>query len=231
MIINQYLVDGTKQSVMKIATTRVETFSDGVIAIILTIMVLALKLPDFTHGDTEWGMRHYLVQILPYFVSYAFSFMMIGIFWVHHHHMFHLLKRTDEKLLWLNLIFLFWMSLIPIITAVVGANPRLSESLALYGFVLLMTTIAFAFMRSYTIKKDLVHKSDDRTMNRKIRTVSIKAKTKSFIVAFVYLLSIPLAYVSIYIAYACFVGAAIVFFIPDGIDDERLAEKIIENNQ
>lgn len=216
---------------MKIATTRVETFSDCVISIIITIMVLALKLPDFNHGNSEWGMRHYLVQILPYFVSYAFSFMMIGIFWTHHHHMFHLLKRTDEKLQWLNLIFLFWMSLIPITTAVVGASPRLSESLAVYGFVLLMTTIAFAFMRSYTIKRELVHKSEDRSMNRKIRTVTIKAKTKSFIVAFVYLVSIPLAYVSIYIAYACFIGAAIVFFIPDGIDDERLAEKIIENNQ
>jgi uncharacterized membrane protein len=216
---------------MKIATTRVETFSDGVIAIIITIMVLALKLPDYNHGDTKWGMRHYILQILPYFISYAFSFMMIGIFWIHHHHMFHLLKRTDEKLLWLNLIFLFWMSLIPITTAVVGANPRLSESLAIYGFVMLMTTVAFAFMRSYTIKKELVHRSEDRAMNKKIRIVSLKAKTKSYIVAFVYLLSIPLAYISIYIAYACFIGAAIVFFIPDGIDDETLAEKIIEKNQ
>ena len=216
---------------MKIATTRVETFSDGVIAIILTIMVLALKLPDYNHGDSKWGMRHYLLQILPYFVSYAFSFMMIGIFWIHHHHMFHLLKRTDEKLLWLNLIFLFWMSLIPITTAVVGANPRLSESLAVYGFVMLMTTVSFAYMRSYTIKRDLVHRAEDRAMNKKIRIVSIKAKTKSYIVALVYLVSIPLAYISIYLAYACFIISAIVFFIPDGIDDERLAEKIIENNQ
>jgi multidrug transporter EmrE-like cation transporter len=94
-----------------------------------------------------------------------------------------------------------------------------------------MTTVAFAFMRSYTIKKELVHRSEDRAMNKKIRTVSLKAKTKSYIVAFVYLLSIPLAYISIYIAYACFIGAAIVFFIPDGIDDETLAEKIIEKNQ
>jgi uncharacterized membrane protein len=216
---------------MKIATTRVETFSDGVIAIIITIMVLALKLPDFKHGDTVLGMRHYLVQILPYFFAYAFSFMMIGIFWTHHHHMFHLLKRTDEKLLWLNFIFLFWMSLIPITTAIVGANPRLSESLSVYGFVLLMTTVAFAFMRSYTITKELVHKSEDRVMNKKIKVVSLKAKTKSYIVAFVYLVSIPVAYISIYIGYACFIGAAIVFFIPDGIDDESLAEKIIEKNQ
>ncbi|MGZ3840147.1 MAG: TMEM175 family protein [Flavisolibacter sp.] len=215
---------------MKIGTSRLETFSDGVMSIIITIMVLSLKLPDFKHDDTSWRMRHYLVELLPYFLSYAFSFMMIGIFWTNHHHMFHLLERTNESLIWQNLLFLFWMSLIPLVTAIVGANPRLSESIAVYGFDMLMTTLSFAIMRSYTIRKGLIHKAENKTLERKIYSVSIKAETKSYVGAAAYLSSIPLAYLNIFIAYCCFILSAIIFFIPDGIDDEDLSEKIIEKN-
>jgi len=215
---------------MKIGTSRVETFSDGVISIIITIMVLSLKLPDFKHDDTTLRMRHYLEELLPYFGAYAFSFMMIGIFWTNHHHMFHLLERINEVLIWQNLFFLFWMSLIPIATAMVGANPKLSESIAIYGFVMMMTTLAFTIMRIYTLRKGLVHKSDDEAMGKKIYTVSLKARTKSYIGTAAYLLSIPLAFISIYLAYVCFIVPAIIFFVPDGIDDEELAEKIIEKN-
>ena len=215
---------------MKIGTSRVETFSDGVISIIITIMVLSLKLPDFKHDDTTLRMRHYLEELLPYFGAYAFSFMMIGIFWTNHHHMFHLLGRINEVLIWQNLFFLFWMSLIPIATAMVGANPKLSESIAIYGFVMMMTTLAFTIMRIYTLRKGLVHKSDDEAMGKKIYTVSLKARTKSYIGTAAYLLSIPLAFISIYLAYVCFIVPAIIFFVPDGIDDEELAEKIIEKN-
>src|SRR5947209_18145330 len=133
---------------MKIGTTRVETFSDGVIAIIITIMVLSLKLPDINHRDSAWTVRHQLYALLPYFITYAFSFLMIGIFWTNHHHMFHMLEKTDETLLLLNLLFLFWMSLIPISTAMMGANLTVSDSVALYGFIMLMTTMSFAFMRT-----------------------------------------------------------------------------------
>src|SRR5215211_7639673 len=185
---------------MKIGTSRVETFSDGVISIIITIMVLSLKLPDFKHDDTTLRMRHYLEELLPYFGAYAFSFMMIGIFWTNHHHMFHLLGRINEVLIWQNLFFLFWMSLIPIATAMVGANPKLSESIAIYGFVMMMTTLAFTIMRIYTPRKGLVHKSDDEAMGKKIYTVSLKARTKSYIGTAAYLLSIPLAFISIYLA-------------------------------
>jgi len=215
---------------MKIGTSRIETFSDGVISIIITIMVLSLKLPDFKHDDTTLRMRHYLEELLPYFGAYAFSFMMIGIFWTNHHHMFHLLERINEVLIWQNLFFLFWMSLIPIATAMVGANPKLSESIAIYGFVMMMTTLAFTIMRIYTLRKGLVHKSDDEAMGKKIYTVSLKARTKSYIGTAAYLLSIPLAFISIYLAYVCFIVPAIIFFVPDGIDDEELAEKIIEKN-
>jgi uncharacterized membrane protein len=215
---------------MKIGTSRVETFSDGVIAIIITIMVLSLKLPDLKHDDTPWRIRHYLTDLLPYFAAYAFSFMMIGVFWTNHHHMFHLLKRLNETLIWQNLLFLFWMSLIPLVTAIVGANPMLADSVAVYGIIMLLTTLSLALMRWYTLRKNLVHKVENKTLAKKIYSVSLKAKTKSYIGVAAYLVSIPLAYVSIYLAYLCFVIPAIIFFIPDGIDDEELAEKIIEKN-
>src|SRR5689334_13229449 len=141
---------------MKIGTARVETFSDGVISIIITIMVLTIKIPDITKHSSAWMVRRELENILPYVITYAFSFMMIGIFWVNHHHMFHLLEKTDESLLVQNLFFLFWMSLIPLATAMVSANPTIPESAALYGCVMLLTTISFALMRVYTLKKNLV---------------------------------------------------------------------------
>src|SRR4051812_18164211 len=153
---------------MKIGTSRMETFSDGVISIIITIMVLAVKLPDLRHNESAPAMHSYIVQVLPYVGTYAFSFLMIGIFWTNHHHMFHLLERTNEALIWQNLLFLFWISLIPIATAMVSANINLSESAAAYSFVLLMTTLSFAVMRTYTLRKGLVHNEKDKQLNSKI---------------------------------------------------------------
>src|SRR5688572_8812327 len=163
---------------MKIGTTRVETFSDGVISILITIMVLSIKLPNLNEIDSDKMIRNELRDLLPYFVTYAFSFLMIGIFWINHHHMFHLLEKTDEPLLIQNLFFLFWVSLIPIATAMVAANLRSSDSAAAYGGVMLMTASSFSFMRSYTLRKNLVHKDRDSKTSDKIRGVSLKARTK-----------------------------------------------------
>src|SRR5215217_5216488 len=110
---------------MKIGTTRVETFSDGVIAIVITIMVLSVKFPQIVDHPTRRMLIHQLERVLPALVPYAFSFLMIGIFWINHHHMFHLLEHTDESLLRLNLFFLFWTSLIPMATAFISADPSL----------------------------------------------------------------------------------------------------------
>jgi len=216
---------------MKIGTSRVETFSDGVISIIITIMVLSIKIPDITRqSNSAWLFKHNLHTILPYLIAYAFSFMMIGIFWINHHHMFHFLEKTDEPLLLQNLLFLFWMSLIPLGTALVSANPTVPDSAALYGGILLLTTVSFAIMRIYTLKKNLVHKDKDREITERVRRVSLKAKTKSIIGATAYLFAIPLAYLNVYLAYIIFLVPPIIFFFPDGIDDERLAQKIEEKN-
>jgi uncharacterized membrane protein len=215
---------------MKIGTSRVETFSDGVISIVITIMVLTIKIPDVTKQGSTWTLNHDLHNLLPYIITYAFSFMMIGIFWINHHHMFHLLEKTDEPLLMQNLLFLFWMSLIPLGTAMVSANPQAPESVAVYGSVMLLTTITFAIMRIYTLRKNLVHTDNDKEVTNTIRWVSLKARTKSIIGSLAYLCAIPLAFVNVYLAYIVFLIPPIIFFIPDGIDDEVLAQKIEDKN-
>lgn len=216
---------------MKLGTTRVEAFSDGVISIIITIMVLSFKLPDFSKDGTSWSVRHHLYLMLPYIITYSFSFMMIGIFWINHHHMYHLLERTDEPLLVQNLFFLFCMSFIPVATAFVGAAPLVDESVAFYGLIMLVTTFAFTIMRSYSIRKKLMHRDRDRELTTKIYRVSIRARTKSLIGTLAYLVSIPLAFVNVYLSFACFAVPPILFFIPDGIDDEALAEKIASKKE
>lgn len=216
---------------MKISTSRVETFSDGVIAIIITIMVLSIKLPDVGDAKTTWRFTRYLIELAPYFTTYAFSFMMVGIFWTNHHHMFHLLEKTDEGLLWQNLFFLFWMSLIPFASAMLGANPLLPASSSLYGFIMLMTTLMVAIMRDYALRKGLVHRDKDRETDKKINKASLKGKIKSYAGAASYLISIPLAFVHVYLAFICFIIPAIIFFMPTGIDDEQLANEIEEKNR
>ena len=211
---------------MKISTARLETFSDCVIAIIITIMILELKLPDLDEHSSTAHMMRYLHGLIPYFLTYVFSYMMIGIFWTQHHHMFHLLETTDETLLWQNFLFLFVLSLIPFATAIVGANPFIPISPVIYGVVMLLTTVSFVLMRNYSMRHKLIHVDKDKEIRRKIYKVSIRARTKGIIGAFVYLASIPLAYVNVYTAYFLFVIPAVIFFVPEGIDSEKLAADV-----
>ena len=214
---------------MKISTIRLETFSDCVIAIIITVMILELKLPNLDVQTSSAQMITYLHRLVPYFITYAFSYMMIGIFWTNHHHMFFLLEKTDETLLWQNFFFLFVLSLIPFATAIVGANPFIPISPAIYGFIMLLTTASFVMMRSYSMRHKLVHVDKDKDVRRKIYTVSIRSRTKGIVGAAVYAASIPLAYVNVYIAYVLFAIPAIIFFIPEGIDNEKLAANVEDN--
>ena len=215
--------------IMQTSTSRVETFSDGVIAIIITIMVLQFRIPDLKN-PTSLAVKEQLLKILPHFAAYIFSFIMIGILWVNHHHLFHLLQKTDDFLLGQNLFFLFWMSLIPFVTSIMGANPLLPLSTALYGIILLMTTLMLALMRTHTIKKGLVHTDEVREIKIKIKKVSLKGKNQSYIGSAVYLLSVPLAFVSVYLSFICFIIPIILFLLPAGIDEEDLANKVIEKN-
>jgi uncharacterized membrane protein len=215
---------------MKIGTTRLETFSDGVIAIVITIMILELQLPDLHNASSTASIMKDLHNLLPYFVTYAFSFMMIAIFWTNHHHMFHLLENTDENLVWQNFIFLFFISLIPFATAIVGANPFLPLSSAVYGIIMLLTSLSFTVMRAYSLKKQLVHTDDNKDLTHTIQRASTKGRNKAIIGSAVYLASIPLAFVNVYFSFFCFIVPPVIYFIPEGIDNEELAEKVVEKN-
>jgi uncharacterized membrane protein len=215
---------------MQTGTSRVETFSDSVMAIIITIMILELKLPRFNDNLSNRSVQNHLVIVLPHFGAYLFSFIMTGILWLNHHHLFHLLRKTDSFLLGLNLFFLFWVSLIPFITGLVGANPLLPISIALYAFIMLMTTLSLSFMQSYTLKKELVHTDEEQELKKKIFQVTLKSKIQTYIASAAYLIASLLAFVSVYISFGLFIIPIILFLLPARIDEEKLVNKIIEKN-
>lgn len=216
---------------MKLNTVRLEAISDGIIAIIITIMVLELKLPDISNDDSTREVFGHLRHLLPYFISYSFSFMMITILWNNHHHLFSVLEKTDQRLLWQNFMFLFFLSLIPFATALVGSNHRVPIAPVMYSTVMMLTTLSFAIMRHHSLKKRLTHHDEDKELTREIAKVSLKSRRKAFIATLIYLIAIPIAFVNVYLAYACFAVPPVIFFIPDGLDDEKLAGKVDEKNK
>jgi TMEM175 potassium channel family protein len=215
---------------MNITTNRVEAFSDCVISIVMTIMVFGIKLPANANLTNKWEMKQ-LLLLAPQLISYLFSFAVLGIMWINHHHLLHLIQKADEKLLWLNLHLLFWLSLIPFPTDMLGRNPLLSYSTATYGAILFMASFAMTLLRGYAVRNSLMHIDSERTLNKTIDKVNRRARIKNYIGMASYLLSIPVSFWSVYVAYACFTVTPILFFIPDGIDDERLAEKVIAVNE
>ncbi len=139
MFKNHFFYNSHKKSVMN--SSRLEAFSDGVLAIIITIMVLELKVP---HG-TELSD---LLPVLPVFLSYVLSFIYVGIYWKNHHHMMHAVEKVSGEILWANLHLLFWLSLIPFVTGWVGENHFAELPMAMYGGVLLMAAIAYFILQN-----------------------------------------------------------------------------------
>jgi uncharacterized membrane protein len=178
---------------------RLEAFSDGVIAIIITIMVLELKVP---HGADVAALR----PLIPVFVSYVLSYVMIGIYWNNHHHLFHAVERVNGRILWRNLHLLFWLSLIPFTTGWMGDNHFASTPSALYGAVLLMAAIAYWLLQGRIIASQgpgsLLARAIGNDWKGKLSPV-------------LYLAAIPLAYVSHWIAQAIYVLVAVIWLVPD----------------
>jgi uncharacterized membrane protein len=129
------------------SSTRVEAFSDGVLAIIITIMVLELKVPH----ASDWGA---LRPLIPVFVSYVLSFVHLGIYWNNHHHMLHVTKRVNGRILWANLHLLFWLSLVPFVTAWMGENQFAAVPTAAYGIVLLLAGIAYLLLQRAILRSE-----------------------------------------------------------------------------
>ncbi len=178
---------------------RLEAFSDGVIAIIITIMVLELKVP---HGH-EWSD---LAPLLPVFLSYLLSFVFVGIYWNNHHHMLHAASRVNGKVLWANLHLLFWLSLIPFVSGWMGENHLASIPVALYGVDMLMSGLAY-FILSRTLIG--LEGADSKL------AIALGKDHKGVISIAIYAAAIPLAFVNPWIACASYVLVALIWLVPD----------------
>ncbi len=179
--------------------SRLEAFSDGVIAIIITIMVLELKIP---HGDNLAALE----PLLPVFLSYILSFIYLGIYWINHHHLLGSAGKISGGTLWANLNLLFWLSLIPFATGWMGENHFAKLPTALYGFVLLCAAISFVLLQHLLIK----NQGKDGEIAKAVGN-DFKAKIS---IGF-YVISIPLAFYNQYLADACYIIVAAIWLVPD----------------
>lgn len=190
-----------------IPSSRIEAFSDGVIAIIITIMVFDLKIQEIPDDKNVWKE---LAGLLPKILSYAASFLMIAIMWVNHHQLFHQIQRTDRNLLWYNLHLLFWMSLIPFAANFIGANPLRWQASFVYGILFALNALAFSFLRTYTVFTGLLHEAINLEQHYKIRT-------KNKVAISIYLSAAVLSMVSVYISFVLFLVVPAMYFIPEKI--------------
>jgi len=184
----------------KMSTSRLEAFSDGVIAIIVTIMVLQLTHP------AEPTLTSLLKQA-PIFLSYALSFLVVAIMWVNHHHLIHAVREVSTRLLWSNLNLLFWMSLIPFVTDFLGRNPRVPFPVSLYGFSLAMCGFAFWLLRIELVRQ---HRLD-----AEMSEYHSHVQTKNLFSAFLYMTAGGLAHESVYISYFVYVLIPAMYFLPE----------------
>jgi uncharacterized membrane protein len=180
-------------------TSRLEAFSDGVIAVIITIMVLDLKVP---HGSDLRALG----SDLPTFITYVLSFINVGIYWNNHHHMLHATKRINGRIMWANLHLLFWLSLVPFTTGWAGENRFASVPTAAYGFVLMMSAIAYTLLQTEIV-------AYNGTDSKLAQAIGNDWKGKISLAS--YVLSLPLAFVAPMVSAALFVAVAALWFVPD----------------
>jgi uncharacterized membrane protein len=188
---------------------RMEAFSDGVVAIIITIMVLELKVP---HGEDVAA----LIPLLPVFLSYILSFIYVGIYWNNHHHMLHLTQKINGGVLWANLHLLFWLSLTPFVTGWMGENHFSAAPTALYGVVLFMAAIAYWILQRTIIAAQGPH-SD--------LAAAIGMDMKGKLSPCLYAIAIPSAFVSSWISCGIYAFVALVWLIPDRRIERKIASK------
>ncbi len=196
------------------ATNRIEAFSDGIIAIIITIMVFDLKVPEIAGGINAGNVWKVLSMLLPKFVSYLISFVILAIMWINHHQMFHHIKRATVTLLWLNNLLLFLMSLIPFSTNFIGANPFLPEAELFYGLIFFMNALCFWLLRNYAINAKLVSENISARTKQRIMI-------KNILSIMVYLFAAFSGYISAYISFALFLIVPLIYFIPEKITFEE----------
>ena len=178
---------------------RLEAFSDGVIAVIITIMVLELKVP---HGADLDAIQ----PMLPAFLGYVLSFVFIGIYWNNHHHLLHTVAHVDGKIMWANLHLLFWLSLVPVATGWLGDNPHAAVPTAIYGFLLFMCGFAYLFLS----RSIIAHHGKDSELGR-----AVGNDVKGLASQVLYLTAIGFAFVVQWVSLVLYVAVAVMWFIPD----------------
>jgi uncharacterized membrane protein len=188
-------------------TARLEAFSDGVIAILITIMVLELKVP---HGNDWMAVRHTVFTLLLYLLSFVF----LGIYWSNHHHMFHVTEHVSGSVLWANLHLMFWLSLVPFATTWMGEHHFAAFPTAIYGIVLLAAAVAYTILQTRIIALE---------GNHSLLAVAIGNDRKGKLSMALYLSAIGLAFVHPLIADALYVTVALMWLVPD----RRIESKII----
>jgi uncharacterized membrane protein len=189
--------------------SRLEAFSDGVIAILITIMVLELKVP---HG-TDWAA---LEETIPVFLTYVLSFVMLGIYWNNHHHLLHTTDRVTGGILWANLHLLFWLSLIPYVTGWMGENHYAPLPTAMYGVVLLLAGAAY-----FVLEKAIIAAQGPGSR----LAAAVGAETRARLSVLLYALAVPLAFVHQAISDLLYVSVALMWLVPDRRIESRMASR------
>jgi len=189
--------------------SRFEAFSDGVIAIIITIMVLEMKVP---HGESLQALR----PLIPVFLSYTLSFVYLGIYWNNHHHMLHTVHKVTGPMLWANLHLLFWLSLVPFATGWMGENHFSSMPSALYGVVLLMAAIAY-----YILQQLIIASQGPGSLLKKAVGGDWKGRASPFF----YAIAIPMAFWSQWVSLGLYVAVALIWLVPDRRIEHVLASQ------
>lgn len=186
---------------------RLETFSDGLIAIIITIMVLELRAPHDTSPVA-------LLPLVPVFLCYVMSFIYLGIYWNNHHHLLHVVEHIGGGVLWANLHLLFWLSLVPFVTAWMGENHFAPWTLAFYGIVLLFAAISYFILTRALLA---LHSGDS------LLSTALGRDFKGKISIVIYLVAIPLAFVRWWLSFSLYILVAIMWLIPDRRIEKKIA--------
>jgi uncharacterized membrane protein len=185
---------------------RLEAFSDGVIAIIITIMVLEMKVPQ---GDSFESLK----PVLPVFISYIISFIYLGIYWNNHHHLMHVVKNINGNVLWANIHLLFWLSLVPFVTGWMGENHFTKWPVILYGIVLLMAAVSYFILTRFLLS---IHDKESTL------AIALGKDWKGKLSLLIYILGIGLCFIHPLLGFALYVVVAIIWFIPD----QRIEKKL-----
>ena len=193
-------------------TSRIEAFSDGVFAIIITLLVLEIHVPQVQGKDVSVALARSLLALAPKFLAYIISFLLVCVWWVAHHHLFQVLKRSDRGLLWLNSLFLLWLAFLPFPTALMGDYPGERIAVMSFGVVSTLAGISFTFMRYYAF---YLAKLVDESIDRRLLN---SAMLKSTLNPVLHSIAVLLAFVDTRLSIALYIILPLMFFIPSKLE-------------